>query len=127
MQSSAQKPNRENSDHPSCRKLALEELRREIEHYCGLGARLVDQARRRVLQGEQVANAEKMYSIFEPHTDLIMRGKVRTPVEFGHKVFLAESAQGLITQYEVLNGNPSDENHVEPSLSRHEATFGSAP
>jgi len=108
-------------------QLALEELRREIEHYCGLGARLVDQARRRVLQGEQVANAEKIYSIFEPHTDLIMRGKVRTPVEFGHKVFLAESAQGLITQYEVLNGNPSDENHVEPSLSRHEATFGSAP
>jgi IS5 family transposase len=108
-------------------QLALEELRREIEHYCGLEARVVDQARRRVLQGEQVANAEKIYSIFEPHTDLIMRGKVRTPVEFGHKVFLAESAQGLITQYEVLNGNPSDENHVEPSLSRHEATFGSAP
>src|SRR6516165_9737809 len=66
-------------------------------------------------------------SIRKGHTDLIMRGKVRTPVEFGHKVFLAESAQGLITQYEVLNGNPSDENHVEPSLSRHEATFGSAP
>ena len=106
-------------------QLALEELRREIEHYCGLGERVVDQARRRVLQGEQVA--EKIYSIFEPHTDLIMRGKVRTPVEFGHKVFLAESAQGLITQYEVLNGNPLDENHVEPSLSRHEATFGSAP
>ena len=108
-------------------QLALEELRREIEHYCGLGERVIDQARRRVLQGEQVANAEKTYSIFEPHTDLIMRGKVRTPVEFGHKVFLAESAQGLITQYEVLNGNPSDENHVEPSLIRHEATFGSAP
>jgi len=106
-------------------QLALEELRREIEHYCGLGERVVDQARRRVLQGEQVA--EKIYSIFEPHTDLIMRGKVRTPVEFGHKVFLAESAQGLITQYEVLTGNPSDENHIEPSLSRHEATFGSAP
>jgi IS5 family transposase len=108
-------------------QLALEELRRQIEHYCGLGERVIDQARRRVLQEEQVPNAEKIYSIFEPHTDLIMRGKVRTPVEFGHKVFLAESAQGLITQYEVLNGNPSDENHVEPSLSRHEATFGSAP
>ena len=99
-------------------QLALDELRRQIEHYCGLGERVIDQARRRVLQGEQVPNAEKIYSIFEPHTDLIMRGKARTPVEFGHKVFLAESAQGLITQYEVLNGNPSDENHVEPSLSR---------
>jgi hypothetical protein len=51
---------------------------------------------------------------FEPHTDLIKRGKVRTPVEFGHKVFLAESAKGLITQYEVLKGNPCDEVHVAP-------------
>ena len=62
--------------------------------------------------GEQVATDEKIYSIFEPHTDLIKRGKVRTPVEFGHKVFLAESAQGLITQYQVLKGNPADEVQV---------------
>jgi IS5 family transposase len=75
-------------------QLAAEELRREIEHYCGLGERVIDQARRRVLLGEQVPNAEKIYSIFEPHTDLIKRGKILTPVEFGHKVFLAESAQG---------------------------------
>jgi transposase, IS5 family len=34
-----------------------------------------------------------------PHTDLIQRGKVRTPIESGHKLFLAESAQGLITHY----------------------------
>jgi hypothetical protein len=34
---------------------------------------------------------------------------VCTPVEFGHKVFLADSAIGLITQYEVLKGNPVDE------------------
>src|SRR5499425_3611919 len=107
--------------------IAIANIRGEIAHYCDLGSRVINQARRRVLDGEQVANAEKIYSIFEPHTDLIKRGKVRTPVEFGHKVFLAESAQGLITQYEVLNGNPSDENHVEPSLSRHKATFGSAP
>src|SRR5208282_1281633 len=96
-------------------------------HYCVLGERVIDQARRRVLEGEQVPNAEKIYSIFEPHTDLIKRGKVQTPVEFGHKVFLAESAPGLITQYEVLQGNPCDENHVEPSLERHRETFGHAP
>ena len=108
-------------------QLGVEELRCRIGHYCGLGERVIDQARRRVLQGEQVPNAEKVYSIFEPHSDLIKRGKVRTPVEFGHKVFLAESAQGLITQYQVLNGNPCDEEHVEISLSRHKETFGSAP
>jgi len=107
--------------------LAIEALRKEIERYCGLGERVIDQARRRVIEGEQVPNAEKIYSIFEPHTDLIKRGKVRTPVEFGHKVFLAESAQGLITQYEVLKGNPSDEDHVAPSLRRHKDAFGSAP
>src|SRR6202045_2578377 len=107
--------------------MAIEEIRKDIEHYCGLGSHVIDQARRRVLNGEQVPNAEKIYSIFEPHTDLIKRGKVRTPIEFGHKVFLAESAQGLITQYEVLKGNPSDEVHVAPSLRHHRQAFGRAP
>ena len=55
--------------------IAIAELRRKIDHYCGLGRRVVDQSRRRVLQGEQVPNAEKIFSIFEPHTDLIKRGK----------------------------------------------------
>jgi transposase, IS5 family len=107
--------------------LALDELRKELERYCGLGQRVIDQTRRRVLEGEQVPNAEKIYSIFEPHTDLIKRGKVRAPVEFGHKVLLAESAQGLITHYAVLKGNPSDEQHVEASLERHKEAFGHAP
>jgi transposase, IS5 family len=108
-------------------ELAIAQTRQEIEHFCKLGRRVIDQARRRVLGGEQVANAEKIYSIFEPHTDLIKRGKVRTPIEFGHKVFLAESAQGLITQYEVLDGNPVDDQHVVPSLARHKQAFGRAP
>jgi IS5 family transposase len=107
--------------------LTIAELRKEIVHYCELGDRVTHQARRRVLQGEQVPNGEKIYSIFETHTDLIKRGKVLTPVEFGHKVFLAESAQGLITQYEVLEGNPGDDQQVEPSLERHKENFGCAP
>jgi transposase, IS5 family len=107
--------------------VAIDQLRRQIEHFCGLGDQVIDQARRRVLCGEQLATDEKIYSIFEPHTDLIKRGKVRTPVEFGHKVFLAESAQGLITQYRVLKGNPPDEIHVASSLQRHRLVFGRAP
>ena len=107
--------------------LAIAEMRKEIEHFCDLGARVIDQSRRRVLNGEQVPTAEKLYSIFEPHTDLIKRGKVQTPIEFGHKVFLAESARGLITQYEVLDGNPNDEQHVVVSLERHKQAFGRAP
>src|SRR3989442_4866237 len=82
--------------------LTIEELRKDLTDYCSLGDRVVDQARRRILDGEQVPASEKLYSIFEPHTDLIKRGKINKPIEFGHKVFLAESAQGLITQYRVL-------------------------
>ena len=74
-------------------ELAIAETHKEIEHFCGLGARVIDQSRRRVLNGEQVPTAAKLYSIFEPHTDLIKRGKVQSPIEFGHKVFLAESAR----------------------------------
>jgi IS5 family transposase len=105
----------------------VEDLRKEIMHYCDLGERVIDQTRRRVLQGEQVPVDEKVFSLFEAHTDLIKRGKVLKPVEFGHKVFLAESAHGLITQYEVLDGNPADADHVEPSLQRHQETFRRPP
>jgi len=98
-----------------------------IEHYCALADRVLDQTRRRVLQKEQVPVAEKIFSIFEPHTDCIVRGKAQKPVEFGHKVFLAESGHGLVTDYSVLDGNPQDEIHVGPSLDRHKQSFGQAP
>ena len=98
-----------------------------IEHYSQLGDRVIDQTRRRVLKGEQVPANEKIYSIFETHTDLIKRGKIQKPIEFGHKIFLAESARGLITQYRVLDGNPSDHIHVKPSLEHHKKIFGFAP
>lgn len=107
--------------------LALGALRKEMKNYCGLADRVIDQAHRRVIHGEQVPSSEKIYSIFEPHTDLIKRGKANKPVEFGHKVFLAESANGLITQYAVLKGNPSDADHVAGCLTQHQTTFGSTP
>lgn len=105
----------------------IEGLRQEIVRHCALGDRVISQARRRVLQGEQVPTEEKLYSIFETHTDLIKRGKVLKPIEFGHKVFLAESGHGLITQYRVLTGNPADQIHVKPSLEDHTAVFGRPP
>lgn len=98
-----------------------------IEHYCALADRVLDQTRRRVLQKEQVPVAEKIFSIFEPHTDCIVRGKAQKPVEFGHKVFLAESGFGLVTDYSVLDGNPQDENHVGSTLDTHKQRFGQAP
>src|SRR6266540_1860758 len=108
-------------------RVLVEAVQREIMRHSELGDRVIRQTRRRVLQGEQVATDEKVYSIFESHTDLIKRGKVLKPIEFGHKVFLAESGHGLITQYRVLSGNPADQIHVAPSLERHTETFGHVP
>lgn len=99
----------------------------QIMEFRRLGQRVVDQTRRRIIGGEQVAVDEKLFSIFEPHTDLIVRGKVRTPVEFGHKVRLVESGIGLITEYEILTGNPADQDHIKPTLAHHKSRFGAAP
>lgn len=101
-------------------------LGEEITVYGDRTERVLTQARRRVLEGESVPNADKLFSIFEPHTDLIKRGKVQAPVEFGHKVFLAESGRGLITDYQILDGNPVDETEVAPSLDRHRALFATS-
>jgi IS5 family transposase len=108
-------------------RLVIDQLRREILTYCDRGEKVIHQTRRRVLDGEPVPTEEKVYSIFEPHTDLIKRGKQRQPVEFGHKVFLAESARGLITDYQVLAGNPADSARVKASLDRHQQVFQRAP
>jgi len=113
------------ADAPARRE--VERVSEELQHYAGLAERVLSQARRRVLEGEQVSAQEKLYSIFEPHTDLIKRGKANTPVEFGHKVLLAETRRGLITDYQILHGNPADETQVEPSLRRHLEQFGKPP
>jgi transposase, IS5 family len=99
----------------------------EITHYSALADRVLAQSRRRVLEQEQVAAQEKVYSIFEPHTDVIKRGKANKPVEFGHKVFLAETRRGLILDYWVIDGNPTDDVHVTAWLRRHLDRFTVAP
>ena len=59
-------------------ELAIAEMREEMEHFPDVGAIVVKGSISRVLDGEQVPTAEKLYSIFETHTDLIKRGKVQT-------------------------------------------------
>jgi len=88
---------------------------------------VIEQATRRVFQGEQVPAAEKIVSIFEEHTDIIRRGKEAKPVEYGHKLWLNEVEGGLVSHYRVLEGNPSDEKQWKPSLKAHIATFQQPP
>ena len=108
-------------------RLLIDALRQEIVHYSKLTDQVIDQTRRRIFAGETVPAEQKLYSLFEPHTDLIKRGKARKPVEFGHKVFLAESRVGLITDYRVLRGNPPDSDQVASSLENHQRLFARAP
>jgi IS5 family transposase len=88
---------------------------------------VLDQTERRVFCGEKVPPAEKLVSIFEPHTDIIRRGKVNKDTEFGHKVWLGEVEGGFIAQYEVLDGNPNDESQWQPTLEKHMQLFGRPP
>jgi transposase, IS5 family len=108
-------------------RLPVDALCQEILHYTTLTERVIDQTCRRIFASEAVPAEQKLYSLFEPHTDLIKRGKARKPVEFGHKVFLAESRVGLITNYRVLRGNPPDSDQVAASLDYHRQLFARAP
>jgi len=87
----------------------------------------VVQARRAQLNGEKVPAAERVFSIFEPHTELIKRGRRGQPVEFGHKVLLTQSREKFITDYVVLEKNCSDSKLLSVVLQRHEERYGSRP
>lgn len=99
----------------------------QLKHYEQLGRRVVDQSRRRVLKGEQVPATEKVYSIFEPHTELIKRGKAGKPIEFGHMVLLDQVEGKFITDYEVFEQRPTEHELVEPAVKAHAKLFGKPP
>ncbi|MBA3636332.1 MAG: ISNCY family transposase [Rubrobacteraceae bacterium] len=99
----------------------------ELERFEGLVERVVDQTKRRVLKGESVKAAEKLVSLFEPHTSIIRRGKAGKETEYGHKVWLEETEGGIISGYRVLEGNPADQDQLLPALEHHEQRFGKPP
>lgn len=102
-------------------------LHEQLDHYLTLAAVAIDQCERRVLKGEKVPAEHKIVSIFEAHTDIICRGKSMRPVEFGHKVLFATGKSGLITQYQVFQGNPGDNELLPELLCKHKHQFGRAP
>jgi IS5 family transposase len=81
----------------------------------------------RNLEGEKVPANEKVFSIFEPHTELIMRGKRDKPVEFGHKILLSECPQKFITDWHVFEQCPADPTLLPIVLERHEEIYGKKP
>jgi IS5 family transposase len=78
-----------------------------------------------VLSGDPAS--ERVFSLFEPHTELIKRGRRQKPVEFGHKVLLCQTAEKFISDYEVYEQQPADCDLTGSVIERHEKLFGVTP
>jgi len=104
-----------------------ERLASELAHYRDLGLRVIDQATRRVLDGQSVPNQEKIFSIFEPHTELLIRGKAAKPIEFGHMIQIQQVGGKFITDYDVFEKKPVEYQLLEPALASHHKLFGHPP
>jgi IS5 family transposase len=107
--------------------LEAQGLAAQLTHFIPLVEQVIQQTVRRVVEGEKVPAKEKLVSIFEPHTDIIRRGKKGRPVEFGHKIWLDEVDGGIVSNYRVLEGNPNDQTQWLPSLEHHQALFEHPP
>ena len=110
----------------SSTSLALVGLGAELERFLPAMKHVVKQASRREA-GETVPAAERVFSIFEPHTELIKRGRRSKPVEFGHAVLLCQTPEKFITDYEVYEHRFADCQLTETVIDRHEALFGEPP
>ena len=93
---------------PSAAASRINMLKEKLTDYLNMTIHVCDLARRRVLEGEQIDNSEKLFSLFEPHTELIIRGKVPQPLEFGHRVLVIEDGAGFVCHYAILPRGAED-------------------
>jgi IS5 family transposase len=80
---------------------------------------------RHELLGESVPNGEKIFSIYEDHTDIIVKG--RREAEFGHKVNLTTGRSNIILDVEIVDGNPRDSQLYEGVLERIQQNYEVTP
>jgi len=97
----------------------------ELVRYLILTRKVIDQAERRVFNGETVPASEKVVSIFEPHTDIIVKDRRET--YYGHKVCLCVGASQLITDCLITQGNPADATLTVSMLDRQKEIYGRYP
>jgi len=102
-----------------------EKIRQKLELLLPVMHRVHHMTHEREILGQAVPNCEKLFSIYEQHTDLIMKG-AREPV-FGHKVNVVTGKSNLILDAEVLAGNPADSTLYKPTLDRVIEHFGITP
>jgi IS5 family transposase len=107
--------------------LELTAIADELRRFLPAMKRVVEQARRAQLHGEKAPAAERVFSIFEPHTELLMRGRQQKPVEFGHMALLCQSPEKFITDYEAYRHRRADCHLPEEVIERREGLFGERP
>lgn len=83
-----------------------------IELWVELTSQVCDTARRRVLLGESVPNSEKLFSLFETHTQLYRRGKAGQPNQFGRLALVYEDGAGFISHYHLMDREAMDKDVV---------------
>jgi transposase, IS5 family len=97
----------------------------EVNHYRHLLERVIDQTERRVMHGETVPASEKIVSLFEPHTDIIV--KADRGIDYGHKINLSTDQHGFITVVMIEAGNPNDSERYIPLLEQHQRLYDCVP
>lgn len=103
-----------------------EPLAGQLSSTIELVKRVVAQTRARVLRGD-IHFPGKVVSLFEPHTEVIRKGKLSKPTEFGRRVKIQEAEAQFITDYEVCGAGQPDRALWEPALDRHIALFAQPP
>lgn len=97
----------------------------EVVHFRALLEAVIDQTERRVFKEETVPASEKIVSLFEPHTDIIIKGY--RDIEYGHKINLSTDKSGLITAFKIETGNPCDTECFLPLVNAHQTLYDALP
>lgn len=97
----------------------------ELKNYKVLIQKVIDQTSSRVLKGKVFEAKDKVVSIFEPHTDIIV--KDRRDTYYGHKICLTGGASNMILDCMVLEGNPADSTLAIPMMERQNELYGRYP
>ena len=95
----------------------------EIAVYMGHARRQIDQIRRRVLKGERIPHGEKVFSIFQPHTEWISKGKAGVPVELGLRVCVIEDQYRFVLHHQVME-KVTDDQVAVPMVQQAKKRFG---
>ena len=96
--------------------------REVIKDFVGHAHRQIEQIDRRVLQGEKIPHEEKVFSLFEPHTEWISKGKAGVPVELGLNVCIVEDQYGYILHHRVMQGE-TDKSVAVPIVEETQVRF----